>query len=558
MHRWALSALLLPGSLACTGTVSLPTGPSDGPASGPERPGAPGTPGEPSDPGPAPRPPVCEAGEPPIVPRVERLSFERYDRAVESWFGLDLELSTSFGPETQGISGLLWSGLRDAAARVGERVAADRLSALPCQDDNAGCAEAIIRQVGRRLYRRPLTETEVGRYAALWADRALLTPNDTFAEGVALLVEAMMSSPYTLHRVERSTAVQDGRIALDGFERATRLAFGLWDAPPDDALLDAAAAGELATAEGLAAQVERMLSRPEGRTRSRAMVRRLARDWMGMEGAYAQFWNNTNRDPELFPEFEPGIDASFREEMLRFVDGVVFAQEGSFQDLFGSPMTWVNGQLAPIYGLDAGDGGWRSVELDPSERPGLLTRAGFNGTHGRFGRGSLIFRGAFVLTKLLCRELGAPPAGADATPLPNDAELLTTRDRVEAMTAGPACAGCHTTLINPAGFALEAFDGIGKYRASENGYPVDTSGSLRIDGELVSFSDAAGYSAAIGGAEEAHRCFLDRLGESTLGSPSCAEQDLVARMMAGAPLLEVIQDYVTRPTFLDRNLQEVP
>lgn len=505
----------------------------------------------------------CRTGAPPVLPRVDRLSFEQYDRSIRAWFGLDTTPSVGFGPEIQGISALLWSGLRGAAEAVAEDVSAERLATLvPCRDDNAPCAETIIRTLGRKLYRRPLTDTEVSRYQSLWTDRAELTENDRFDEGVKLLIEAMLSSPHVIARVETSAEPTNGRIVLNGYERATRVAYALWNAPPDDALLAAAARGELDTEAGVRREVERMLTAPEGRALAREMFRGATEAWLGMRGVYAQYWTNTNRNPELFPDFRPGIDASFREEILRFVDSVVFDEAGSFQDLFTSSLTWVNGELAPIYDLSPGDGEWRTVELDPATRPGLLTRAGFNGTHGRFSRGSLIFRGSFVLTRLLCRDLGAPPAGADATQLPTGANLNTTRERVEAMTAGPACAGCHTTLINPAGFSLEAFDGIGKYRTSENGYPVDTSGMLFVDGEGVSFSDAGEFSGAIGASREAHECFVEHFSEYTLGAgidgSTCEDRAVTARLDAAGSIADALTEFVSRSTFLERNVQELP
>ncbi|MEO1338584.1 MAG: DUF1592 domain-containing protein, partial [Myxococcota bacterium] len=377
---------------------------------------------------------------------------------------------------------------------------ADRLSTLVLctpSGDGRDCAVQFVTEFGRKVYRRPLTPVEISAYMdTLWANRTDLTEDGTWPQSIGLLLEAMLQSPTFLLRVEASTQEDGGRIALNGYERATRIAYALWNSPPDEALLNAARDGELDTPQGVKAIARTMLTSPQGAARARQMLREAHAEWLGMTGAYAPFWSNTQRDPERFPDFVSGIDADFREEVLRFLDVVAFERVGAFPDFLTSNVTSVNARVAPIYGLDGTFDDWTTVELD--DRPGLLTRAGFVGTHGRFGRGSLIYRGAFVLERMLCVEIGSPPAGADATPLPDSSEnLVTERQRVQAMTAAEPCASCHTSLINPAGFALEAFDGIGKLRTIDNGAPVDTTGSLMIDGELVSFSGPNDYATAL-------------------------------------------------------------
>lgn len=504
---------------------------------------------------------VCVPGQPPIVPRLKRLTFARYDATIQDVLGVDLNPSSALGPQVAGITPLLWSGVQAAAADVAEAVVSDnnRFTALvPCQTDDAACARQFVSTVGRRLYRRPLTPAEVDRYIVLWDARAEVTENDTFEEGIGVLLEAMLQSPTFLLRVEAST-MQDGeRIVLSGYERATRIAYALWDAPPDDALLTAAAEGRLDTKEGVRTEARRMLTSPEGLAKTRRMMRSAHADWLGMTGAYAAFWSNTQRDSDLYPEFSPGIDAAFREEVLRFLDVVAFEREGAFSDLLTSQVTQVNAQLAPIYDLDGIGPEWTTVELD-ANRPGLLTRAGFVGTHGRFSRGSLIFRGAFVLTRLLCQETGSPPAGADATPLPSGAELRTTRERVEAMTAGQPCSGCHTTRINPAGFALESFDGIGRFRTEDNGVPVDTTGTLTIDGEAKSFADAREYAELLAVSGEAQQCYVDKLTAYAFNDEharlDCGGGALTTSLGSGS-LTDFLVDLVSDDNFLYRATEE--
>ena len=464
---------------------------------------------------------------------------------------------------------VLWAGLRVAAEDVARRAIADpsaraRLIRCAPAGDGAACARDTIAQLGRRAYRRALTAVEQARYQALWDDRAMLTARGSFDEGIEVVLAAMLQAPGFLLRAERSATRDGDRIRVEGVELATRLSYALWNAPPDEALLDAAERGALDTREGVAAEAKRMLSSPEGVAQARAMFRDAARDWLGMTGAYAQFWSNTQRDPALFPEFYAGIDADFREEVLRFVDHVVFERAGSFAELFTSREAVVNDKLAPIYGVAAPPAGtWAPVTLDEA-RPGLLTRAGFVGTHGRFGRGSLIFRGTFVLTRLMCQHLGSPPAGADATPLPDaSGTARTTRERVVAMTSPPACAACHQTRINPAGFALEGFDGLGRARAEDNGVPVDTTGALAIDGVTQSYADAPGYARLLADASEVRACWVQRFADFMWSDVDvdlgCAKAELATTLADPAlSVKDALVAMVSSDVFRYRAAQEAP
>ncbi len=529
VHGLASVALSLATLTACDGRIGdEQRGPSVSPP--------PVTP-PPVTPPPDPR---CERPQPPAAPRLQRLTFAQYDATVRTLVGLDVSPSAELGPEVDGITGVMWSGIRTAADDVAARAMADgaaRARIVTCtpSGDGAACAREVVTTFGRRAYRRALTEPEVTRYLALYTDRAQLTANGTFEQAIEVIVAAVLQSPAFLLRVERSTTADGTRIALGGLEMASRLSYALWNGPPDEALLAAAERGDLDTQAGVAREAERMLTSAEGVAKARTMMRDATRDWLGMVGAYSQFWSNTQRDPALFPQFYPGIDADFREEVLRFVEHVTFERDGTFADLFASREAVVNDRLAAIYGVAAPPAGtWAVTEVDAA-RPGLLTRVGFVGSHGRYGRGSLIFRGAFVLTRLMCQELGSPPAGADATPLPDaSATARTTRERIAAMTAGDGCKGCHTLRINPAGFALEAFDGIGRLRAEDNGVAVDTTGELFLDGETRTFTDAASYAAVVGASRSAQQCWVQRFADFTWNDHDvelgCAKASLAERL----------------------------
>jgi hypothetical protein len=227
-----------------------------------------------------------------------------------------------------------------------------------------------------------------------------------------------------------------------------------------------------------------------------------------------------------------------------------------------SPEAVVNGKLAPIYGLTQAPADWTAVTLDPNQRPGILTRAGFVGTHGRFSRGSLIYRGAFVLKRLLCQTIGSPPAGAANTPLPDATAMLRTdRERIQAMTSNEPCASCHHARINPAGFPMESFDGIGKYRAMDNGEAVDTTGTIVLDGQMVSYTGPKDYGAMLASADDARACYVNRFAQFTFADPSidvsCTSANLKANLARPDYTIQnFLVDFVANDAFLSRSTME--
>lgn len=530
----------------------------------PNDPNDPNNPNKPNDPNDPNNPSRCEELGPPVTPRLRRLTFQQYDRTVSDLVGLEVTPSTGLGPEVEGVNGVLWDGIELAAADVAAQAMADadaRAALIPCQpaDDGSDCARMFVVEFGLRAFRRPLLDAEIERYTALYADRAMLTENGTFEEGIQLILEAFLQSPNFLLRVEQSATETDGKILLSGYELATRLSYALWNGPPDSALLEAAEAGVLDTTEGVRTEAARMLTDD---ARTQPLVRAHHRDWLGMVGAYGQFWSNTNRDPALFPEFYSGIDVDFREEVLRFIEHVVLEQEGGLATLLTSEVAMVNERTAPIYGL-SGDftDEWVPVALDPETRPGLLTRAGFLGTHGRYGRGSLIFRGAFVLKRMLCTELGNPPPGAESTPLPDLEGLVTTRERIEAMTAQVPCSNCHTNQINPAGFAFEYFDGVGKHRTEENGAPIDGTGSILLDGVRQSYDGPKSYADLLAASNKASECYVERFAEFTFADSSvdlgCAGRSLAQELrLSDTSIKDFLVSFVASEQFRSRAVEE--
>ncbi|MBI5515136.1 MAG: DUF1592 domain-containing protein [Deltaproteobacteria bacterium] len=428
--------------------------------------------------------------EPPLPPfqaapgTLHRLTARQYRNAVRDLLGAvtppaDLDVDTSLhGFTSVGASQV---DVNPRAAELYEAAALDlsgqafndaarRVALVGCEPSRADddCARGFLARFGRRAFRRPLTGEETGRYVGL-SLRTATVFNDPWA-GLRYAVAGLLQSPHFLYRVElgQGPSEPQGRRYSD-FEVASRLSFFLWDSTPDEALLDAAAAGSLGTREGVRGQARRLLQAPA----ARPAVQHFFAEWLKLERL-----DTLSRDPGVYPQFTPSLAASMREELLRVVDELVFTRDADLRELFDGRTTFVNPELARLYNLSGvlGPGFERVTFPEGSPRSGVLTSAGFLSLNAHETVTSPTRRGRFVRQFLLCQELRDPPA--DVPPLPPPGGVPTTlRQRLEVHRTAASCAGCHA-LMDPLGFAFENFDPIGAYRTTDNGLPVDPRGTF--------------------------------------------------------------------------------
>jgi hypothetical protein len=453
-----------------------------------------------------------------VMSRFRRLTHSEYDRAVADLVRLDVgRVSTAFpeelptlqgyfAPSALGTTDRLFHELRNAAESIAARVVADQnayAQVVGCGGSDASCRDAFIATFGRRAYRRPLTETELASYRALFDTAAEWSPVDgAFRGGVQAVVEAMLQSPNFLYRVERGTAGRDEfGVQLAPWEVATRLAFMITGTAPDDELLDAAAAGELSTPESIAAQARRLVD-------SRGVQERV-RDF---HARWAQLdeLEGIAKDVSVFPQFSPELVSSMLQSTERFITEVTLTSNGALLALLTAPFGFVDQNLASVYGLSGTFGPELSrVEFDPqSPRGGLLTQPSFLAGHSSSDTGtSPILRGVFVLRRLLCQPIPDPPPNAQSTvPPPSETPIVTTREYFEWKTGMAACQGCHS-MINPIGFAFEGFDGLGNHRTTEKDAPVDASGAVLLNEAMLSFVGGRELSEQLAALPEAQACY---------------------------------------------------
>jgi hypothetical protein len=455
----------------------------------------------------------CTAGNPPVTTRLFRMTHRQYDNAVRVLTGLDVRPSADF-PIDQNQAGFdrgidlqvgdaLGKSYRTAAETTAAAVAgnATAFSKVVGCDPAGGdtCANSFIASFGRRAFRRPLTDAEKSAYFGLFGMGATLLDGtaDNFHKGVQVVVEALLQSPNFIYRVEMSNQASAGLIQLGGYEIASRLSFFLVNGPPDDALLDAAAAGELSTADGVATHARRLVQTDA----ARETVRDFHHQWLVMDN-YANKLTKDSKYPTVTPDLAPVL----AEETERFIAEVTFTAGKGWPSLVTAPFTFVNQTTAPLYGVSGSfSASLQRVDLPPTQRAGLFTQIGFLATHAYSNQSSPIHRGAYIQRSVLCTAIPDPPPNIPE--LPPLMATQTTRQQVDMHTAPAECASCHHQVINPVGFGFENYDQAGVWRTMENGAAIDATGTLAATASNTAFTNGVSASAAIAASPEGRNCY---------------------------------------------------
>jgi hypothetical protein len=308
-----------------------------------------------------------------------------------------------------------------------------------------------------------------------------------FDHGVEKALRAILVSPDFLFRIERDPAgLAPGTVyRLSDLELASRLSFFLWSSIPDDELLTLAEQGRLHSPVTMRRQVERMLADP----RSQALVSNFAGQWLNLRNLAI-----ARPDPDVFPEFDEALRQSFLEETDLFFASVL-REDRSVLDLLDSNYTFLNQRLAEHYGIPNIYGSqFRRVILTDPNRGGLLGQGSILTVTSYPNRTSVVQRGKWILENLLGTPPPPPPPGIPALqPKTHDGKLLTIREQMEQHRTDPVCASCHTRM-DPLGFALENYDGVGKWRVKDVGVVIDASAKLP-DG--TQFTGPAGLKQAL-------------------------------------------------------------
>ena len=340
------------------------------------------------------------------------------------------------------------------------------------------CAESIINRLGATAYRRPLRADDRNGLMSLYD--AGSASGAGFEAGVRSALEGILASPDFVFRFERTpdNAAPGSAYKITDLDLASRLAFFLWSAPPDGALISLASQNRLSLPGALEREVRRMLAD----SRANSLATRFAAQWLRLPDL-----EMVQPDIRQYPDFDEQLRRAMRQETELFVTDVV-RKDRSVLDLYRADYTFVNEQLARHYGIPGVAGSaFRQVKYPDSTRGGILSHASILTLTSHAMRTSAVERGKWVMEVLLNSPPPPPPPGVpdlEATAEAHEGRLLTVRERMEQHRKDPSCSSCHK-MMDPIGLALENFDATGRIRVRDNGMPIDSHGEL-WDGTKVS------------------------------------------------------------------------
>lgn len=526
-------AVLLCSAFAagCTGIVEEPERPLSG-ATGTAGTGGGGKGGSQS--------PDCEGWDVAMPKRVIRLSFNQIAGSLRPIFGDEFTSKMvaehaikdpsertfpPLGDTDEGSSYIdaKWQTADAIATSAGQQAFDNFSSFTGCGEaPTTECAQAFVVTLAEQAFRRPLLEREKTSLLQVYAD--VITGAGTIQQATRGSIAAVFSSPHFLYRTELGA---DSKLEgpLTPFELASQLSYFVTDAPPDEALRLAALQNKLTTREEIAAHVDRMLAAPSAKLNLQSAV--VA--WLSISKVLS-----VKIDPLKVPEteFNSAVAASMFHETELFVKDVLW-NGGKVPDLVTSRRSFINGKLAPLYGIAAPTAnldadGFGPVEL-PGNRAGLLTSLGFLTSRSRTDEQSVVGRGLSVNDAILCQQNPEFPAGLAAQIEEVNAMqvALSEREKAEYRMKNPPCSGCHANF-DSFGLSLENFDTIGKFRTTDpQNRPIDASVVLPATAGGLSAGNAVEMGAALASTGAFSACAATKLltyalAETGVKGSSCA------------------------------------
>ncbi len=447
--------------------------------------------------------------------RIRRLSHIQWKNTLTTAVGADVSgvslpedaVSSATGFNTDAdlnkVNVLLANAYFTNGETIATAAASAAMTAFPCLSASAAsatCSAPFLKDVGSKLFRRPLTDEEVTRYGAFLTAQAGLDPAAT---AVASTIRVMLLSPNMVYMTELGSS-QKGDVTLTPYEQASLISYAIADSPPDQPLLQAAASGALNNSADRVAQAQRLMQLPAARAK------------------YTDFWEQYLPLGDLRKaDLDAALVASMEEETKQHFEKIVWQQNGSFAELLTAPYTYGDASLSAIYGTLTPNG-MGAQTLPAGQRSGFITQAGFLFSPADASiPHKVISRGLTVRRRLLCQSPPPPPANlmpspADLTPLGADATPLESFAAFK--SSKPMCAACHVTF-QPIGLAFEEFDNVGRYRtAYDDGRPIDTSGVLEDAGDASGpYKNAVEIGQHIGTSKIGEYCFSRQFAEYSLG-----------------------------------------
>lgn len=447
-------------------------------------------------------------------------------------------------------------GLRslDLQGPIDETPALGRAKLLPREpennpEDESKCAREVLAAFLSRAFRRPVSETEIDRFHSMYLHSR--QQGAEYEDSLRLSLQAVLISPDFLFRVEadRSEGGMHHQWRLSDHELATRISYFLWSTMPDEELRAVADRGELSRSDVLEQQVARMLKDPK----AIALAENFIGQWLELRKV-----DTLQPDPKTFDKFDPALRKAMRQETEHLFQHLL-SENGSLTDLLGANYTFVNKRLADHYGIPGVKGDeFQRVNYPDDRRGGILSHASILMLTSNPTRTAPVKRGKWILENILNEPPPPPPPNVET--LKEDEKSVASgslRQRLEIHRSQPACASCHDQM-DPLGFGLENFDGIGEWREKDGEFPIDPSGELP-DGEKFA-TPAELRGILVGKKDRFLRCTAEKLFTYALGrgvepSDQCALDRICEATKADEyRLLRLIQEVIRSTPFTHRAL----
>jgi hypothetical protein len=483
-------------------------------------------------------PPATSAG--PTVPRqLRRLSNNEIDAVASDLLGHEANLADGLlqEPRVEGFDddaqSLLVSGPKlDDFVSVAETVAAQ--ATTPGCTEQA-CALDYAAALALKAYGRPLDDDERTRLGAVYA------AGGDHQTGVQLMVEAMLLSPYTIYRTELG-----GPNAK--YELASELSFLVTGSRPDAELLAAAADDSLFDADARVQQAQRLMATDRGKLH----VRDLMVSWLDLHDMeqVAKLLAN-------FGFFTRPVRTQMRQEIEAYLDDSLYGSDGTLKGLFTASRGFPGPLEAAYYGddLEGTIGNFQPVAFDTTRRRGVISLPGYLAHHAAIDHTAPVQRGLFVRTRFFCQQIAPPPPNAQNNPPDPGDTTKTNRDKYKAHSADPFCYGCHRQM-DPIGFGFENFDTLGRHQTTDNGFPVDSSGTLEFTDVDGDFNGPAELALKLGDSAEVRRCFLQNMWRATAGRELLLPVD--DQVAPEEKITQVLLDIVRTDGFVRRDTEVQP
>jgi hypothetical protein len=457
---------------------------------------------------------------------VRRLTNAEYDASVQALLGTSLTPSTNFPPDSrqavnftlndgQRVDPVLAGALDDAAiALVTEARGNGRLANLsPCSNATTGgqaCAQTFIKSFGAKAYRRALTDDEVTALTTLYTAGAT---GGTYNDGIDLVTRGLLQSAGFLYITQLGSG-SSSPVTLTKDELASTLSYVVGGAPPDQALLDAAAAGNLADAAGRETQVRRLLGTTAGKNR---MVR-VVREWLGTDAI-----GETGKDATAYSAYA-GAKNAIVAESTNFIAEVLQNSTGTVNELLSANWSVVDSTLAGVYGVTSA--GTTKHTMLPN-RFGILNQAAFLSVYAHASESGPVLRGVAVMRRIACMNLPSPASLNIVVVPPQPDPSKSTRERFSIHSTDTKCATCHNQ-IDAIGFAFELFDGMGKQRPKNSDGTYQETSSIKTTASTTvptgvqadfagTYADSNALAMALASSPQVRECVARQMFRSSAG-----------------------------------------